>query len=243
MSSAAEIETYIGPLTKELREASQQLLNAEKAVKAVSDSCIQYADEITQIPLVQKRFEELRGQIVDKDATISNQKIALDVLEQRASDKEQAAKSEVAANRAEKERLQSEKEDILRQREADDEKLRAREEKLRVEAGNELSRLKGVQDREFIAQRKILERDLEKKEKEQAGKVRKLEATSKKALDTINELKLQVETQRNELIVMAGKFEDLDKAKDMYKMEKEQLAMKLEDLQKEFSLSSKPLEY
>jgi hypothetical protein len=42
---------------------------------------------------------------------------------------------------------------------------------------------------------------------------------------------------------MAGKFEDLDKAKDMYKMEKEQLAMKLEDLQKEFSLSSKPLEY
>jgi chromosome segregation ATPase len=129
MSSAAEIETYIGPLTKELREASQQLLNAEKAVKAVSDSCIQYADEITQIPLVQKRFEELRGQIVDKDATISNQKIALDVLEQRASDKEQAAKSEVAANRAEKERLQSEKEDILRQREADNEKLRAREEK------------------------------------------------------------------------------------------------------------------
>ncbi|OBT99384.2 hypothetical protein VE01_02543 [Pseudogymnoascus verrucosus] len=243
MSSAAEIETYIGPLTKELRAASQQLLNAEKAVKAVSDSCIQYADEITQIPLVQKRFEELRGQIVDKDATISNQKIALDVLEQRASDKEQAAKSEVAANRAEKERLQSEKEDILRQREADDEKLRAREEKLRVEAVNELSRLKGVQDREFIAQRKILERDLEKKEKEQAGKVRKLEATSKKALDTINELKLQVETQRNELIVMAGKFEDLDKAKDMYKMEKEQLAMKLEDLQKEFSLSSKPLEY
>ncbi|KFZ19315.1 hypothetical protein V501_00720 [Pseudogymnoascus sp. VKM F-4519 (FW-2642)] len=243
MSSAAEIETYIGPLTKELREASQQLLNAEKAVKAVSDSCIQYADEITQIPLVQKRFEELRGQIVDKDATISNQKIALDVLEQRASDKEQAAKSEVAANRAEKERLQSEKEEILRQREAANERLRAREEKLRVEAGNELSRLKGVQDREFIAQRKILERDLEKKEKEQAGKVRKLEATSKKALDTINELKLQVETQRNELIVMAGKFEDLDKAKDMYKMEKEQLAMKLEDLQKEFSLSSKPLEY
>ncbi|KFY98668.1 hypothetical protein V500_01580 [Pseudogymnoascus sp. VKM F-4518 (FW-2643)] len=243
MSSAAEIETYIGPLTEELREASQQLLNAEKAVKAVSDSCIQYADEITQIPLVQKRFEELRGQIVDKDATISNQKIALDVLEQRASDKEQAAKSEVAGNRAEKERLQSEKEEILRQREAANERLRAREEKLRVEAGNELSRLKGVQDREFIAQRKILERDLEKKEKEQAGKVRKLEATSKKALDTINELKSQVETQRNELIVVAGKFEDLDKAKDMYKMEKEQLAMKLEDLQKEFSLSSKPLEY
>jgi uncharacterized coiled-coil protein SlyX len=212
-------------------------------ITAITESCIRHADEITQIPLAQQMYEELKGQIADKDKTIERQQITLDVLEKRASDREQAAKDEVAANLNEKERLEKEKETILRQRETDEKRQRIREEELKLEAANELSRLKIVQERKFIAQKEALEVDMKEKEKEQAEKIRKLETISKTNFDTINELNAQIETQRNELRTAAGNFEDLDKAKDMYKMEKEQLATKLEDLQKEFSLSSKPLEY
>lgn len=114
---------------------------------------------------------------------------------------------------------------------------------MEAETAKKLSRLAAEHDVKYKAQIKDLESVMDKRKKEQEGRLRHLEAKIKKDREAIGKLNIQLEALRLQLKNKSEKCKDIDKAKDGYKQDKEELEEKLEDLQKEFSLNSKPLEY
>lgn len=241
--SVSQPETNLGPLAQELRDASEQLSKIQEAIRAITTSCIQHADDITQIPEVRERYENLRKEVEEKDIMIADQKTAIDVLNRMASEKEDAAADDVKSNLAERERLEQEKVKLDQQKRAVVEALEKKELELKDEATKTLSRQGAELDNKFMAQMKGLEKDLEKRKKEQDEELENLKAKIKKDLDIISKLKVRTDKLRLELNTEIGRREDIDQAKDGYKRDKEQLTEKLKDLQKEFSLNSEPLEY
>lgn len=128
----------------------------------------------------------------------------------------------------EKKKLQTEREELAKKAETVDKRLRAKEAELILEAKKELSKQKAELDKQLNTHKEAQERSMEKQEKELADKLTNLEASNTKGLDTINELKAQIEEQCRLLITEAGRYEDLEKAKGVYKKEKEQLAEQLD---------------
>ncbi|KFX93302.1 hypothetical protein V490_04915 [Pseudogymnoascus sp. VKM F-3557] len=241
--SVSQPEASLSPLAQELCDASEQLSKMQKAIQAIATSCIQHADDIAQIPEIQEKYENLRKEVKEKDKTIADLNTAFNFLDQRASEKEKAVANDAKANLAEKERIEREKSELEQQRRAAVEELREKELKLKDENEKVLSRRAAELDKERKAQMNDFEIDMDKRKKEQDGRVRNLEEKNKKALEKIVKLNGQIDRLRYELKAEVGNREDIDKAKEGYKRDKEELAGKLEDLQKEFSLKSKPLEY
>ena len=241
--SVSQPETNLGPLGQELRDASEKLSNIQEAIQAITTSCIQHADDITQIPEVRERYENLRKEVEEKDKMIADQKTTIDVLNRMASEKEDAAADDVKTNLAERERLEQEKAELDQQKRAIVEALEKKKLELKDEATKTLSQQGAELDNRFKVQMNGLEKDLEKRKKEQDEELGNLKAKIKKDLDTISKLKVRTDKLRLELNTEIGRREDIDQAKDGYKRDKEQLTEKLKDLQKEFSLNSEPLEY
>lgn len=239
----AEPDTNLGPLAQELRGASEQLSNIQKAIRAITASCIQHADDITRIPEVQKRYENLRKEVEDKDMMIADQKTTIDVLNRRASEKEDAAAADVKANIAEREMLEQEREELDQTKRAAAKALEKKKSELKDEATKSLSRRAAEQDKKFMDQTKALEIDYEKQKRDQVEELGNLKAKTKKDLETIGGLNQQIDELRRQLKDEAGKCEDANKLKEGYKQDIKELAGNLEGLRKEFSLNSKPLEY
>lgn len=233
----------MGPLAQELRDASKQLSNIQDAIRVITASCIQHADDITQIPEVRERYDNLSKEVEKKDATIAEQNITIDVLGRRASEKEEIDKKKVQANVAEKERLEQKKEELDQERRNAVAEQRDKEAKLKAEAARTLSRLMAEQDEELKAKMEAIDNDQGKRKKDQEEKLGNLEEKIKKGLKTINEMKARNGELRFQLKTEAGKLEDVEKLKEGYKQDKEELIDKLKGLQKEFSLNSEPLEY
>ncbi|KFY30941.1 hypothetical protein V493_01539 [Pseudogymnoascus sp. VKM F-4281 (FW-2241)] len=242
-SSIAQPETDLGPLAQELRGASEKLSTIQDAIRAITTSCIQHADDITQIPEIREKYDLLKKEVEEKDITIEKLRNTVDVLGERASEKEKAIEGEVAANIADRKTLEEEKVELDQQKRAVVEELEKKRSDLEAEAAKLLSRRAAEQDKKSAAYMKAQEINLEKRKKEQEEQLGNLETEAKKNLETIAELKAQVEKLRLQLKNEAGKSEDIDRAREGYKQDKEQLAEKLENLQKEFSLNSEPLEY
>lgn len=241
--SVAQPETDLGPLARDLRDASEKLSDIQKAIKAITVSCIQHADDITQIPELRERYEDLTKEVNLKDTEIVKLENTIEVLEQRASKKEQAVAEDAEKNSVERERLKQEKIKIDQKSIADSEVLEKKKLELKAEAKKALSRQAEKQDGEFRALKKDLEIDLEKRKKELNDQVGNLKSKLKNDQETIRELKAQADKLRLELKDENERREDIEQAKGGYKRKKEQLEEELKDLQEEFSLNSKPLEY
>lgn len=233
----------MGPLAQELRDASKQLSNIQDAIRVITASCIQHADDITQIPEVRERYDSLRKEVEKKDATIAEQYITIDVLGRRASEKEETDKKRVQDNLAEKERLEQKKEELDQERKDAVAEQRDEEAKLKAEAARTLSRLVVEQGEKLKAKMEAIDIDQGKRKKDQEEKLGNLEEKIKKGVKTINEMKARNGELRFQLKTEAGKLEDVEKLKEGYKLDKEELLDKLKGLQKEFSLNSEPLEY
>lgn len=241
--SVAQPETDLSPLAQDLRDASEKLSDIQRAIKTITATCIQHADDITQIPEFRKKYEDLRKEVDEKDVTIMNQDNALEFLGKRASSKEEALAKDAEKNSVDRERLEQEKIKLDQKKIADSESLEKRKLELKAEATKELSRQAGKQNEEFMTLKKNLEIDVEKRKKELNEQVGNLKSKIKKDKETICELKAQADKLQLKLRDEIGRSEDIDQARGGYKREKEQLTEKLKDLQEEFSLNSKPLEY
>ncbi|KFZ01006.1 hypothetical protein V501_10295 [Pseudogymnoascus sp. VKM F-4519 (FW-2642)] len=236
-------ETDLSPLAQELRGASEQLSNIQNAIGAITASCIQHADDITQIPEFREKYESLRKEVENKDIIIANLRTALDVLDERAAYKEKAAADNIEANLAEGRRLEQEKVEFERQKKAAAEGLKEQESKLKAEVTKTISRREEEQDKKFSAQRKALENDIEKRKKYQEEELGNLKTKTEKDLETIGKLKAQIDKLRFQSKKEVQKYEDEKRLKEVFKQDIEGLEGELKDLQEEFSLSSEPLEY
>lgn len=217
--------------------------NIQKAIGAITASCIQYADDITQIPEFREKYESLRKEVENKDITIANLQTAFDVLDQRAAYKDKAVADDIEANLAERRRLEQEKVEFEQQKKAAAEALKEKESKLKAEATKTISRRVEEQDKKFSAQRKALENDIEKRKKDQEEELGNLKTKAEKDLETIGNLKAQIDKLRLQSKKEVEKYEDEKRLKEVYKQDIEGLEGKLKDLQEEFSLNSEPLEY
>ncbi|KFY11403.1 hypothetical protein V492_04484 [Pseudogymnoascus sp. VKM F-4246] len=241
--SVVEPDADLGPLAQEFRNASKQLSSIQEAINAITMSCNQHADDITQIPKFREEYENLTKKAEDKDITIANLKTAIDVLEQRTADRDKAAADDIEANSTERERLKHEKVRLDQKNREVDEALERKKLELEEEATKMLSqRMKGL-DEKFETQKKDLEIDIEKQKKELNKQLERLKTKTKKDLETIDKLTAQIDELRHELQNEVGRSEDIDQARGGYKREKEQLTKKLRNLQEEFSLNCEPLEY
>ncbi|OBT62005.1 hypothetical protein VE03_08264 [Pseudogymnoascus sp. 23342-1-I1] len=241
--SAAQTEANLGPLAQELRDASEKLSNIQEAIQAITTSCIQHADDIIRIPEVQGKYENLRKEVEDKDVAIANLENALDVLELRASKKEEIAAKDAEANLAEKERLDKKKTELDQLKRDATKELRDKEEELKAEAIRTISQRAKEQDKKHMAKMKDVETDLEKRKKGQEEELGNLKAKAKEDFETISGLNEQAKELRRQLKDEVAKLKDIDRAKEGYKKGEEQLEEKLKDLKNEFSLNSEPLEY
>ncbi|KFY46228.1 hypothetical protein V494_00550 [Pseudogymnoascus sp. VKM F-4513 (FW-928)] len=233
----------LGPLTQDLRGASEQLSNIQKAIRTITESCIQHADEITQIPVFREKYENLQKETEEKDKTIERLQTAFGVFEERAAAKDEAATAYAKANSTERERLEDEKAGLDEQKRAVSETLKRRKLELEIEASKALSQREAKQDESFLSRQEQLKADLKKRENDQKEKLVDLEEKHKKAQQKISQLNGQISTLQTELKDETRKHKDTDKAKEGYKQDIEELEEKLEGLQKEFSLNGKPLEY
>lgn len=241
--SVAQPETDLSPLARDLRDASEKLSDIQKAIKAITVSCIQHADDITQIPEFRRKYEDLKKEADDKDAMITSQENALEFLGKRASNKEKAIAEEAEKNSVERERLKQEKIKLDQKSITNSEALERKKLELKAEATKALSRQAEKQNEEFEALKKGLEIDVEKRKKELNDQVGNLKSRLKKDQETIRDLRAQADKLRLELKDENERREDIEQAKGGYKRKKEQLEEELKDLQEEFSLNSKPLEY
>lgn len=241
--SVSQPETNLGPLAQELRNASEQLSSIQDAIRGITTSCIQHADDITRIPEVQERYENLKKEVEDKDIVIADQKTTIDVLNRRASEKEDAAAANVQANIADREMLEQEREELDQKKRAAAKALEKTKSELKDEATKSLSRRAAEQDKKFMDQMEAVEIDYEKRKRDQVEELGNLNAKTKKDLETIGGLNQQIDELRRQLKDEAGKCEDANKLKEGYKQDIKKLAGNLEGLRKEFSLNSKPLEY
>ncbi|OBT85232.1 hypothetical protein VE02_05185 [Pseudogymnoascus sp. 03VT05] len=241
--SVSQPEADLIPLAQELRDASEQLSNIQKAIGAITASCIQHADDITQIPEFRERYESLREEVENKDITIANLRTAFDVLDQRAAYKDKAVADDIEANLAKGRRLEKEKLEFEQQKKAAAEALKEKESKLKAEATKTISRRVEEQDKEFIAQKTALENEMEKRKKNQEEELGNLKTKTEKDLETIDKLKAQIDKLRFQSKIEVEKYEDEKRLREAYKQDKEELEGKLKDLQEEFTLNSEPLEY
>lgn len=219
------------------------MLNIQRAIGAITASCIQHADDITQIPEFREKYESLRKEVETKDIIIANLRTALDVLDERAAYKDKAVADDIEANLAEGRRLEQEKVEFERQKKAAAEGLKEKESKLKAEVTKTISRREEEQDKKFSAQRKALENDIEKRKKDQEEELGNLKAKTEKDLETIGKLKAQIDKLRFQSKKDVEKYEDEKRLKEVYKQDIEGLEGELKDLQEEFSLNSEPLEY
>jgi chromosome segregation ATPase len=219
------------------------LSNIQKAIGAITASCIQHADDITQIPEFREKYESLRKEVENKDITIANLQTAFDVLDQRAAYKDQAVADDIEANLAEGRRLEQEKIEFEQQKKAAAEALKEKESKLKAEATKTISRRVEEQDKKFSAQRKVLENDIEKRKKDQEEELGNLKTKTEKDLETIGNLKAQIDKLRFQSKKEVEKYEDEKRLKEVYRQDIEGLEGQLKDLQEEFSLNSEPLKY
>ncbi|ELR04731.1 hypothetical protein VC83_00692 [Pseudogymnoascus destructans] len=241
--SVSQPETDLSPLAQELRGASEQLSNIQNAIRAISASCIQHADHITQIPEWRERYENLRKEVENKDITIADQQTTLNVLNKMASEKDKAAERDVEDFLAKKKSLEQDQVELDQQKRAAAEALKEKESKLKAEVIKTISRRAEEQDKKFHAQMKALEIDMEKQKKDQEEELGNLKAKTKKDAKTITELKAQIDELRLQSKKEVERYEDEKRLKEVYKQDIEGLEEKLKDLQEEFSLNSEPIEY
>ncbi|OBT80272.1 hypothetical protein VF21_00552 [Pseudogymnoascus sp. 05NY08] len=241
--SVSQPETDLSPLAQELRGASEQLSNIQGAIKAITESCIQHADDITQIPEFRERYENLRKEVEDKDITIAEQQTTLHVLNRMASEKEQATKSDGEAIIADRKKLEREKDELDQQKTAALEALEKKGLELEDEATRMLSRREIEQDEKFKAKMETLNNEFEKRKKEQDEQFGNLKAKTKKDGKTIAKLNAQIVELQLQSKKDVEKYGDEKRLKEVYKLDIEGLKGNLKDLQEEFSLNSKPINY
>ncbi|KFY95388.1 hypothetical protein V498_03380 [Pseudogymnoascus sp. VKM F-4517 (FW-2822)] len=233
----------ISPLATVALEASQQLLTSQEATKVLIDACKKHAQESKEFPELQQKYNKLSNQQRFKDEKIKKLYHTITILQEQSSDRERAAEDTVAANLEESKKLQTEREELTKQTDTANKRLRVKEAELILEVNKKLSEKEAKLDEKFNTYREAQERNMEKREKDQADKLTNLEKSNANALHTINELKAKIEEQCLLLKAESGKCENLEAATSVFKKERGQLAEQLAHLQNEFSLKSKPLEF
>lgn len=218
-------------------------MTSQEATKVLIDACKKHAQESKEFPELQQKYNKLSNQQRFKDEKIKKLYHTITILQEQSSDRERAAEDTVAANLEESKKLQTEREELTKQTDTANKRLRVKEAELILKVNKMLSEKEAKLDEKFNTYREAQERNMEKREKDQADKLTNLEKSNANALHTINELKAKIEEQCLLLKAEAGKCENLEAATSVFKKERGQLAEQLAHLQNEFSLKSKPLEF
>lgn len=232
----AKHKSTLGPWTHAVGEAVQGMDTAQRAINNLHGVFKAHMDDLSRIDGLKRQVDELEGERDEKAKLVESHSITISTL--RALDHKAKAgiQDQLEMIAKEKEELKEERTKLRRRFEAE------MAEGQFIMQQNFDQRVASYEE-SYKTRMKELDEDFARKSKESSTRVTDLEAEKGQLFITAEQKEKKLKSQADELDELKEKYDILNRAKDSFRSEKEDMAKELETIKKEFALENKTAAY
>lgn len=232
----AKHKSTLGPWTHAVGEAVQGMDTAQRAINNLQGVFKAHMDDLSRIDGLKREVDELKGERDEKAKLVESHATTISTLRALDHVAKAGIQDQLDNIAKEKEELEEERIKLKRRFEA-----QTAESEFKMQC-NYKERVASYEEI-YKTRMKELDEDFARKSKESSTRVTDLEAEKGQLFLTAEQKEKKLKSQADELDALKEKYDILNRAKDSFRSEKEDMAKELKSIKKEFALENKTAAY
>jgi hypothetical protein len=224
-----EVQHGLGSWSQAIKGTVQSLEPAHRALKGLQDKLTMHIDDLNKMEKNTDRLRQLEEEREKLESTVTTLK-RMDRIERAGIETQQAE-------------IKREKQELDQEKAKQEKRVSMKIAEERVKLKIEFEKLVMQQDESHNKRKKELEDEFSKHKEGNGKRIAIFETERNKLRATAKERESTIEIQTVKLGKLEEQYDILERAKNSFKKEKEDLATEIETMKKEFALNPNPISY
>lgn len=239
----AQSSSTLQPYTNTVVDTTKAIAAVQTQLEKLSELYIKHAADIENVTEVHRKFFKLQNECSYKDDRIRRMKYTIAELRTTTQEEEAKLAEQREKVKQDEKKLKEEKDAQEKRAAKADKSIEAQKAQMELEMKKVLDSRQRKQEEEHKIRMKQLEKEMSVKEDSTKKKMQGLEAEKKRLSDDLERKKKQIEELTKKWSAKSEELDDIVAAKTSYKKQKEDLEVKLNEIQNEFGLNTKTADF